>query len=439
MDASELPWRLDPHTSYSDWTVTVTILGDGSSARENDLKAVPDVYHVHKTFLSCGPRKSTFFHKVFQSEDSSYKKSNTTRLNLEKSAAALFPEFLDYVYGSELSLTPESAVVLHSLSDYLGVNSLKNAVLDYARNDLLSKQFYSRNHLKCSCCSDEAKSDVDSVALEACMKSANRWDQVRAHLLSSDCDRTSLVDLMTNMLTLEQKNLLFFYALQERPSPTMTTSSGRSDIRLRRLEKEQRQDQKTQKEEVARVVAELAAMKEKVETLENQNEAYCHAFSTLKSECHELQTKNEELRRRTQELDEVEANLASMMAKNESNERLLVKLKAHTDDLEKMNSRIKEDNESTKEIISTLKSSKEKLEKKLSKAREKLQNQAALASDESAKLKQIHLAELSRVKGDSAKITYQYQNEIARVNEESIKLKRQCELLEELYWTGIGR
>lgn len=438
MRESSFAWRLEPGISYSDWTIEVTSLPDDHDVSFSE--AVVDVYHVHKTFLSCGPRTSAYFLETFQnSGKASCRETRTTYLKLQKSAAYVFPDFLDFVYGGELSLTPESAVALHYLSDFLGVLSLKEAVYNYVRNDMLSKQSCRRKHQQCICSCPEMDSDVDSVVLESCMQSASRWEHVKGHLLSFSCDRTSLVDLMTKMLTLEQKNLLFFYAVQDTSICEMNTSPRSSNIRFRRLEEEKRQDLEHQNADMRQAMDELATVKEKVTTLENQNEAYGHAFSRMKTQCHDLEIKNEELLQRAQQLDEVEAKVASLTARNNTNERLLSAMKEHVQEVEQENAKITQDNEAKKQVIETLTSSKGKLERKLAKAKEKHQDQVALVGNETANLKQTHLLQLSKVKGDNAKLLYQCQSEAARWKEENTKLRRQCELLEELYWTGIGR
>jgi hypothetical protein len=434
MTETQFPWRLDPDISYSDWTIEVTRLNDRNVPDTKD-HLITDIYRVHKTFLSCGPRTSTYFYELFHSTIQKCRDS-TTRLNLQKSAADAFPEFLDFVYGGDLKVTPESAVALHYLSGYFGVESLNEAVFNFVRNDMLPKQSYRRNHKGCIYCTD-VDSEVDSVVLESCMKSATRWEQVRDHLVSSACDRASLVELMTKMLTLEQKNLLFFYALQE-PSGGWTTEK-RGDVRLRRLKQENQRDLQLQQQETTRAVTELTGMKEKVITLENQNEAYSHAFSTLKSECLGLETKNNELWQRTQKLDILEEKVTSLTTTNDTNEKIVSKLEAKVHQLEQENIKITQDNEANNLTISTLTSTNEKLEKNIARAKEKHQNQIVSVNNESAMLMKNQLLEISKLKGDSAKIIYQYQSEAARWKEENAKLRRQCELLEELYWTGIGR
>lgn len=51
--AVNLSWRLDPEESLSDWTILV------KTKRSNDDKV--DTYHVHKSVLGVGPRRSNYF------------------------------------------------------------------------------------------------------------------------------------------------------------------------------------------------------------------------------------------------------------------------------------------------------------------------------------------------------------------------------------------
>lgn len=51
-------WRKDPYHSLSDWTL---IVRDGSNRQ-------PQTYHIHKSVVSYGPRKSGFLIKVFEKE-----------------------------------------------------------------------------------------------------------------------------------------------------------------------------------------------------------------------------------------------------------------------------------------------------------------------------------------------------------------------------------
>lgn len=165
----DLSWRLDPRKSLSDWTIEVHAL----VPRKNIIIATPasvaatdnnvtdarslvrkDVYHVHKSVLGVGPKRSGFFAQVFaqhlqektqQRERQNQQNSNdmlflkelleesidlvknrrfpavkcgtrgykgktsspVTVLELEAPAAEAFPALLDFVYSSRV-LPPSS-------------------------------------------------------------------------------------------------------------------------------------------------------------------------------------------------------------------------------------------------------------------------------------------------------------------------------------------
>jgi hypothetical protein len=83
-----LSWRLDPDTSFSDWTVVIEEEGGKSAS-----------YHVHKCVLAAGNRKSDYFRNVFRS-GLAESLSSTSNISLQRSAAAAFPVMLDYMYNS---------------------------------------------------------------------------------------------------------------------------------------------------------------------------------------------------------------------------------------------------------------------------------------------------------------------------------------------------
>ena len=123
----EIPaWRMDPEESYSDWIIEVIGKDSGSKA----------VYHVHKLALAIGPRKSDYFAGVFR-HTSELSESTKSTLTLEDSAAAVFPNFLDYIYTGKLDLKIENDIELHHLSNYFGVSSLNPLTQDFLLGQIL--------------------------------------------------------------------------------------------------------------------------------------------------------------------------------------------------------------------------------------------------------------------------------------------------------------
>ncbi|CAJ1932354.1 unnamed protein product [Cylindrotheca closterium] len=484
----QIAWRLDPQISYSDWIIEVTRLTSSDDVffgTKQDIvsRTKKDTYHVHKAFLSCGPRKSSYFYGLFHSnrkqqdtyllldkntttttttttESSSIYK--TTRISLEHSVADVFPLFLDYVYSGTLVLSIESAVALHYLSDYFGVEPLKHEVFEFVRNDMMPKESFRQQRARLLLQQNKPMKEVlvdikeneneidsnnnnkenqhedsDSVILESCMKSATRWNLVRDRLLSpynnyNNNDRAGLVELMTQMLTLEQKNLLFFYALREQ-------SNGRRRGRHDAMDEWKVQNQQQSlmdAQEMIRVQQEMTGLKEELESLKNQNEAYSHAFVSLKQDNEKLASKNQMLEQQTLEMDGLCEEIASLKKKQEDQEQEQLGLKLKIDQLEQEKTTLKQTMDAQSSKMSVLYSSTERLERKLTKAKFKNRTATAANEDELERLKQGHLAEISRIKGESSKLVYQFQEESAHWREDNGKLKRQCELLEELYWTG---
>lgn len=55
-DDNELTWRSDPTLSLSDWTIEINVRGHRNSSQ---------VYHVHKSILAVGPKRSNYFATTF--------------------------------------------------------------------------------------------------------------------------------------------------------------------------------------------------------------------------------------------------------------------------------------------------------------------------------------------------------------------------------------
>ena len=132
------PWRRDPVSSFSDWTIKVVQAKNDDDSRNNgrieinkdvgdnsddidvmldDLLDDPNdsnrtnpqsprtisqtesLYNVHKVFLASGPRKSEYFQTLFSLNTNTQESlSETTTLVLPRSACMAFPRFLDFIY-----------------------------------------------------------------------------------------------------------------------------------------------------------------------------------------------------------------------------------------------------------------------------------------------------------------------------------------------------
>ena len=132
-DNDRLSWRFDPKVSLSDYKIKIRVRGGGAKSKS---------YHVHKTVLAFGSKKSVYFSRLFQNwgrtsalEMTGHSKSI---IELEKPAAEAFPQFLDYIYSPEdtLDINPGNAVALHHLALYFEVSRLQKKALYYCKYNM---------------------------------------------------------------------------------------------------------------------------------------------------------------------------------------------------------------------------------------------------------------------------------------------------------------
>ena len=183
-------WRIDPQESYSDWLIEIVPFSDtgGQSVQP---------YFVHKYFLGAGERRSGYFQNAMSESQEAF-----TRLRLQDSAAAAFPDFLDYIYGAEISLTTESALALRYLSYDLGVPCLLDMVNEFIKKDLSVENvgFY---------CTEAALYEFPDI-VEICMNLASNSPE---ELLQKE--EKSQVQTVMKLLSTEQQRKVFFDALDE--------------------------------------------------------------------------------------------------------------------------------------------------------------------------------------------------------------------------------
>lgn len=137
MEQQDLPkWRDDPIESFSDWKIEM-ICGSSDDDDDDDGSTI-ETYHVHRTFLAHGSRRSEYFVRLFRS-DERYKEnqSNTSRIELDSSfAAQAFPDLLDFVYGSDLNITAETATALHHLGEYFEIRELQHKSIEFCEQNM---------------------------------------------------------------------------------------------------------------------------------------------------------------------------------------------------------------------------------------------------------------------------------------------------------------
>jgi hypothetical protein len=121
-------WKMDPVSSYSDWSIRVKHAKHGTI----------DVYNVHKHVMAVGQYKSIFFSDMFLSSDSKILTKGTTTVALDHTAAELFPQMLDFMYsrGHTLTISTETAVALRFLARAFKVWTLNKRIVDFVQDDL---------------------------------------------------------------------------------------------------------------------------------------------------------------------------------------------------------------------------------------------------------------------------------------------------------------
>ncbi len=122
--AFKLDWRQNPNISLSDWTVVVY---DGKESA---------VYHIHKSEVGFGPRRSKFLAAKFDEDEHADVTDPNTEVYLPTRAAALFPEFLDYVYSDTLQLTTRNVLALKHLANHFDVRALYKKTDSFVQSDL---------------------------------------------------------------------------------------------------------------------------------------------------------------------------------------------------------------------------------------------------------------------------------------------------------------
>mmetsp|Transcript_16886 Transcript_16886/g.26362 ORF Transcript_16886/g.26362 Transcript_16886/m.26362 type:complete len:404 (-) Transcript_16886:34-1245(-) len=150
---AKLSWRLDPEESLSDYKIVVTTPNDANEDRPQARKRPGKKrkkkknegsveFSVHKNILAVGPHSSQYFARLFLSEtELTEHTSNASSIELEPSAAKVFPKMLDFIYSSKHDyvlddITSQDAVPLRHLASYFGVEELFEEVNAFIREDL---------------------------------------------------------------------------------------------------------------------------------------------------------------------------------------------------------------------------------------------------------------------------------------------------------------
>jgi len=127
-----LTWSLDEPGNLCDWTVEVTRIQSPSFP----TRPLVQHYHVHKAILSAGPRRSEYFATLFKQSHLTEFSTNSSRINMEDSAADVFPAILDYIYSDKnVKFSTNNATAIRHLSHYFGIRSLWKLASVFIRGD----------------------------------------------------------------------------------------------------------------------------------------------------------------------------------------------------------------------------------------------------------------------------------------------------------------
>ncbi|GKY91395.1 hypothetical protein MPSEU_000111800 [Mayamaea pseudoterrestris] len=117
-EASRCDWRLDPTVTRSDWTIQITLLhGEETLAPERN-------YHIHFNIVTLGSRASTYFRRASASDAFAETSDKISRIALHPLAAEQLPVLLDFLYGQELRIGLDNAIILYYLATYFGCEEM---------------------------------------------------------------------------------------------------------------------------------------------------------------------------------------------------------------------------------------------------------------------------------------------------------------------------
>ncbi len=124
-DDELLAWRMNPVDALSDWTIRVTNKDDQSIHN----------YHVRKSVLATGLRRSEYFVQLFQRHAS--KTHSVTDVGFSTAAIRAMPHVLDYIYSTKPpNISSEWAMGMRFLAQFFGLKLLFKTVMDFIQKDL---------------------------------------------------------------------------------------------------------------------------------------------------------------------------------------------------------------------------------------------------------------------------------------------------------------
>lgn len=128
-----LLWRLEKDESFSDWNIEVSVTNESTNKKT--------AYHVHKTTLAFGPKKSRYFEALLKSGQFSESSDNTSMIELPEDIAQYFSDFLDYMYAPLPSdcnhiIKRDNRQALLYLAKYFLVQKLTEDVYNFIEKDI---------------------------------------------------------------------------------------------------------------------------------------------------------------------------------------------------------------------------------------------------------------------------------------------------------------
>ena len=149
-DRSVLLWRLPSEESYSDWKIEIhsipssceDVTTEDEGRIQRDEACSPTIYYVHRGILAGGPRHSQYFKQLFLS-NTLETTNQISVIELEQTAADVFPAMLDFMYESSKDVVVENpieATALRHLANYFGIRELfENVNTMFIKSNLSSE------------------------------------------------------------------------------------------------------------------------------------------------------------------------------------------------------------------------------------------------------------------------------------------------------------
>ena len=155
-----LLWRLDKDVSFSDWMIEVSITNKRNSKK---------TYHVHKTTLGLGPKKSGYFEALLTSGQFSESSNSTSAVELSEDIAKYFDVFLDYLYASPHDcaclINRDNRGALQYLARYFLVSKLTEDVYAFIEKDMIDNMDSVNGYLtEVESSEDEQSSKILAIA-----------------------------------------------------------------------------------------------------------------------------------------------------------------------------------------------------------------------------------------------------------------------------------